>query len=343
MKGLLLLTSMVLTAIMVAGCGSSGATATTKPTIKFYDGGWESQWLEIAIAKFVIEKGYGYPTEVTEMTNEIVYASLEKGEVDVDIEEWPQNVPDTYAKMIKGGYLEEMGYILEGGPQFFCIPKWVAEQYNIKTIFDMKDHWKLFEDPENPNKGLFINSILGWDCTTINEVKLKAYGLDKYYNSIAPGSAGAETAAMAGPMKKHQPVFGYYWAPTALMGMYDWYILEEPAYDPAVWEKINAVKNDNPIPAIEKACAYPDNPLPLCIQPNLRNKAPDVVEMFSHMTIGLDRCNSVLAWADENGVKDWEKSAVYFLRQYDSHWKTWVTPDAYTKIKAALDAYGPVP
>lgn len=339
-KGIALCTALLM--FLLPAC-AGGTQAQAKPTITFYDGGWESQWLEIAIAQFVIEKGYGYPTKSIEMTTEIYQPAMLNGDADVDIEEWPQNVHEWYENGIKSGKIEAVSTILEGGPQFFIIPKWVAEQYKIKTVFDMKDHWELFEDPEDPSKGLFINGIIGWDCTTINEVKLKAYGLDKYYNSIAPGSSGAETAAMAGPQKKHKPVFGYYWAPTALMGMYDWYILEEPAYDPAVWEKLNAVKNDNPIPVLEKACIYPDNPLPNVINSGLRKKAPDVVTFLEKYTVGLDRCNKVLSWVDENGVKNWEKGAVYFLRQYDSHWKTWVTPDAYTKIKAALDAYGPVP
>jgi glycine betaine/proline transport system substrate-binding protein len=207
----------------------------------------------------------------------------------------------------------------------------------------MKDHWDLFKDPEDPTKGIFINAIIGWSNATLNEAMLKAYGLDKYYNIMTPGSPGAETAALAGPQKKKQPVFGYYWAPTALMGMYEWHILEEPANDPAVWAKVTAAALETNIPTIEKACAYPDNPLPIVINTGLRKKAPDVVAMFEKMTIGLDRCNKVLSWVDENGVKDWDKAAVYFFRQYDSHWKTWVTPDAYTKIKAAVDAYGPVP
>lgn len=325
---------------MTAACGN--AAPAKKPTIHFYDGGWDSQWTELAIAKLIIEKGYGYPTDATEMTNEILYPAIEKGEIDVDIEEWPQNIPDTYAKMIKGGYLEEMGYILEGGPQFFIIPKWVSEQYGIKTVFDMKDHWDLFKDPEDPSKGLFINSMLGWDCTIINELKLEAYGLSKYYNSIA-SSTGAQTAAMVAAQKKHQPVFGYFWAPSALVGQYDWYILEEPKFSQAVWDKLSLAKTDNSLRPLTQACEYPNQPLPLCIQPKLRQKAPDVVEMFSHMTIGLDRMNKTLAWADENQITNHEKTAVYFLRQYDSLWKTWVTPDAYNKIKAFLDAYGPVP
>ncbi|MFH1639568.1 MAG: glycine betaine ABC transporter substrate-binding protein [Chloroflexota bacterium] len=339
-KYLRLFMALFLIATLVSGCTSA---KKEKPVITFYEGGWESQWLEIAIAQFIIEKGYDYPTESIMMSNEILFAAVEKGEVDVDIEEWPQNVPEWYNRMIDEGYYEEMGYILEGGPQFFCIPKWVAEQYNIKTVYDMKDHWELFKDPEDSSKGLFINSLISWGCTNINEIKLEAYGLSEYYNIITPGSSGAWVAAMAGPQKKNQPVFGYYYSPTPLMGMYDWYILEEPEHDPALWDKINAALDDPSLRPVDDACNYPDQPLPLCVHTNLREKAPDVVDMFDNMTIGLDRCSQTLAWVEENEVKNWEVGAVYFLREFDSHWKTWVPNDVYQKIKKAVDDYGSIP
>ncbi len=330
----------VLVAVMAAGCG--GAAEAEKTTIRFYDGGWDSQWTEIAIARFIIEKGYGYPTRSVEMTNEIFYAAVEKGEVDVQLEAWPQNTPDQYSRMIEEGYMEEVGDILEGGPQFFMVPRWVSEQYNIKTVFDLKDNWELFKDPEDPSKGLFLNSVIGWDCTAINELKLEGYGLSGRFNSIS-SATGPLVAAFSAAQKKKQPVVGYYWAPSALVGQYDWYILEEPDFDQAVWNTINKAKTDNSLRPLTQACAYPNQPLPNCVHTSLRGKAPDVVEMLGHMSIGLERINKVLAWAENNQVTNHEKTAVYFLREYDSLWKGWVTADAYAKVKAAVDNYGPVP
>ena len=214
-KGFLLCGAISMLALTAC---AGGTPVQAKPTVNFYDGGWESLWLENAIAQFIIEKGYGYSTKSIEMTNEVYQASMLSGDADVVMEAWTQNTPEWFEAGTKSGKIEALSNILEGGPQFFMIPKWVAEQYNIKTIFDMKDKWELFKDPADPTKGLFINAIIGWSNATLNEAMLKAYGLDKYYNIMTPGSSGAETAALAGPQKKHQPVFGYYWAPTALMG-----------------------------------------------------------------------------------------------------------------------------
>ena len=206
----------------------------------------------------------------------------------------------------------------------------------------MKDHWELVKDVEDPDKGAFINCIIGWQCAAINEVKLEAYGLLDYYNIISPGSSGAMEAALAGPQKKQQPVFGYYWAPTALMGAYDWHILEEPRYDKATWDKVIAAKDDPSLRPLGEACAYETLPVDKGIHPSLREMAPDVVLMLSKMNVGLQPINVTAAWAKENEVQEWEKAGVWYLRTYEDRWKTWVTTDAYTKIKKALDEYGPI-
>jgi glycine betaine/proline transport system substrate-binding protein len=323
-----------MTVTLVVSCGP--AEEEEKPTIKFGDTQFESLWILNAISKFVIEKGYGYPVETIEMTTPIAQVSLAQGDIHVWIELWQQNWLDNYNEETAKGNIENLGMIYEGGPQFFTIPKWMAEQYNIKTIFDMKDHWELVKDPEDPDKGAFINCIIGWQCAAINDVKLEAYGLTDYYNVISPGSSGAMEAALAGPQKKGDPVFGYYWAPTALMGTYDWYILEEPEYDAAIWDKITAAKDDPSLRPLDEACAYETLPVDTGINPSLHDIAPDVVTMLDKMTVGLQPINVTAAWSTANEVQDWEEAAIYYLKTYEDSWKTWVTDDAYKKIKDAL-------
>ena len=231
----------------------------------------------------------------------------------------------------------------ESGPQFWIIPQWVHEEYNINTVEDIKEHWELFKDPEDPTKGAFINSMMGWKCTEINDVKFEAYGLLDYYNIITPGTSGAEDAAITGPAMKHEPVFAYYWAPTALMGMYDWYILEEPEYDEAVWAKVIAATDDGSLRPIDEACAYEAVPIDKGLWTGLKDEAPDVRTMLMKMVVGLDQLNRTCAWCVENEIQDYEPAAVWYLREFESRWKAWVTDDAYNKVKDALDEYGSIP
>ncbi len=331
---LLLFTALVLMTAFVTGCADK--QVNEKPTIKIIDTQFESLWINNAIAKIIIEKGYNYPVEIIQMTSPVYMLSLPKGDVHLHMEMWQQNTIDWYNKQIAAGTIENLGMTYEGGPQFFIIPKWMAEEYNIKTIFDMKNYWELVKDPEDSTKGIFFNSIIGWQCTVINEIKLEAYGLTDYYNIVSPGSSGAMDASLIGPQKQHRPVFGYYWSPTSLMGAYDWYVLEEPEYDPAVWETIEAAVADKTLRPLSEACAYDNLPVEKGVWSGLRNMAPDVVAMLEKMVVGLDPLNVTAAWTVENEIQDYDQSAIYYLKNYEGRWKTWVTDDAYNKIKDAL-------
>ena len=306
-----------------------------KPLIRAYDGQWQSIRVNNAIVEFIIEQGYGYPVESVEMTSQEMQAAMETGEINLNMEMWQQSRLDWYTEQLEKGNIINLGMSYEAGPQFFIIPKWVAEQHHIETVFDMEQHWRLFKDPRNISKGIFYNCIIGWRCDEINQVKLEAYGLTRYYNIFSPGSPAAMEAAFEGARMNHQPVFGYFWAPTALMGKYDWYILKEPPYTDQCWQKITAAINDRNLRPIDEACAYENLPVEKVIHKSLLKNARDVVEMLKKMVVGLEPLNKTLAWAKEND-RGWDDAFLYYLKNYENRWKGWVTPQAYRRIDRAL-------
>jgi glycine betaine/proline transport system substrate-binding protein len=327
----LLILALLTLALPVAGCSDQ------KPVIKLHDSEFKSIQLNNAIAGFIIENGYGYPVETVVMTPQLIQKSLETGEVDLLLEGWQQNYLDWYDEQIEKGNIVNLGMIYEGGPQFFIIPLWVAEQYNIRTVFDMAEHWELFKDPEDSSKGVFYSCVIGWNCAEINSVKMEAYGLTRYYNIVSPGTADAMDAAMARPQQRHQPVFGYYWAPTALMGAHDWYILEEPPYNGETWANIATAREDESLRPIDEACAYETLPVDILAASGLLGKAPDIVEMLKRMNVGLEPINDILAWADENEIESWEQAAIHYLLNYQDRWQNWVTPEARDKVMRAIE------
>ena len=322
---------------------ASACVGREKPTIRLADTEWESLWVNNAIAEFVIESAYGYSIETEKMTSTTFQDWLPKGLVDVQMEGWEQNSIDWYNEEISKGTIENLGVTYEGGPQFFIISYWMHEQHGIDTVFDMKDHWELFRDPDDPTKGVFINCIIGWVCAEVNVVKLEAYGLPDYYNIITPGTAQALEAALAGPQERGEPVFGYYWAPSALIGLYNWYVLEEPPYSDAVWEKVTAARDNKSLRPIDEACAYPSIPINKLAWSGLKDKAPDVYELLKGMNVGLEPLNQTLAWAEANGIEDYSKAAIYYLQNFENRWSTWMPQDKVRKVKEALAEVDDIP
>ena len=326
--------TLILIASLMAACGPKAPDE--KPTIKFADSSFESEWINNAIAQYILEEGYGYPTEAIIVTTPIAQVSLPAGDIDVWMEMWQQNFQENYDEMIAAGSIENVGDAYEGGPQFYVIPQYTADELGIKTIYDMKDKWEHFKNPENPDKGAFYNCTIGWQCEVLNAIKMEAYGITDTYDVVSPGSGGAMIAVLSAAQKKKEHIFGYYWSPTALMGMYDWYVLEEPPFDPAVWDKVAAAQEDEALRPIDEACAYENLPVDIGIYPPLRDTAPDAVAMLEKYTAGVQPINVTAAWSQENDVQDYKLAAVFYLRNYEDLWKTWVTDDAYDKIKAAL-------
>ena len=134
--------------------------------------------------------------------------ALPAGNIDVNLEGWQQNISEWYEEEIAAGTILNLGVIYEASSQVFVIPSRVAQEYNIRTVPDTKDHWELFTDSQDPSKGAFYNCIAGWECAKIDKVKLDVYGLSEYYNAVSPGSSAALDAALAEPQKARRPVFG---------------------------------------------------------------------------------------------------------------------------------------
>jgi glycine betaine/proline transport system substrate-binding protein len=329
----------VMLLVVVAGC-SEEEVVVPKATIVFSDQQFESIWINNAIAKFIIEKGYGNPVETIEMSTPIMQASLSSGDIDVNLELWQQNIIDWYNEGIAAGDFENGGETYEGGPQFFAVPTYFAEEHNIVTIEDMKkpEVVAALANPENPSKGAFNNCIIGWQCAEINRAKLQSYGLvPEYYDIISLGASAAMEAALAGPQKKGEPVFGYYWAPTALMGMYKWTIIEEPEYNAECWADVIKGRDDATYTPAE-ACAYETLPIDKGLHKGLKVKAPDIYEMLKKMNVGLQPINETAAWAKSNDIEgEWERAAIYYLDNNADRWHTWVTNEVKLKLIGYLN------
>ncbi len=327
---------LLLLGVLAWGC-AAGDVASPKPVIRLHDSLSESQGINNAIAKFVIENGYGYPVETVEESTPAMQDALPKGTIHVNLEGWQQNIIEWYNSELDKGSIINLGMIYEGGPQFFMIPQWVSETYDIKTVQDMKDQWPLFQDPQDPSKGVFYNCIFGWECAKINQVKLSVYGLDEVYNVVSPASATALTAALENAQKARRPVFGYYWQPSPLAAAYPWYVLEEPTHTEECWSQVIAAADSAGAIPPEAACAYENLPIDKLAHAGLQETAPELVEMLKAMVVGLEPLNKTMAWSAENDVEDREKAAVYFLQNYEERWRSWVTPEAHRKIKDALE------
>ena len=324
-----------------------------KEPVKVYTSNWTSVEINTRIPAYILEHGYGYPVEYIPGTTTTMIATFPQGEMDVNMELWRQNILDWYEEHTSAGTIIDLagtaeslpngsyGQILEQSAQGFYVPQYVVDENpGLQSVSDLPDYWELFEDPEDPGKGVMINCILGWKCQRLNRAKWHAYGLFDTYNVAEPGSAGALDAAIKGAYTAGDPVLAYYWEPTTIVNELDLYRLEEPEWTQACQDTLNEATAEGvqaPFDTATEACAYQVWDVHTAVHKNLHERAPEVTEFLANVFIGALNVGDLEIWKDENDA-EWRDVAVYYLQNYRDTWTSWITDDNAAEIIANVDA-----
>jgi glycine betaine/proline transport system substrate-binding protein len=303
---------------------------------------WNSANVHTGIVQFILEHGYGCEVETTRGSTTPIMAAHYDSQLDVVTELWYDNIVTQYDAVEAAGVIRNIGINTPDSQQAFYVDRNTAEKYNIKSVLDMNNPEiaALFSDPENPDMGRMVSCIGGWTCYTINHVKQRVYGLDKFYTNFDPGSSGALAAEIAGAFAKDRPIFTYYWAPTALMGKVDLVRLVEPPYDAACWGAMMDVVEDikaNGKDVYKPTCAteYKDMSLDKSVLTAWADTHPEETAFLEAYSIPTATVNKLLAFYEGEADGDMELLAMEYL-QNNSEWKSWVSAEVAAKVSGAL-------
>jgi len=259
----------------------------------------------------------------------------EKGEPDVAPEGWVDLLPDVVNRGLKEGRLVEASLALsEGGVQGWWIPKFLADANpHIKTISDALKHPQLFPAPEDPTKGAVHNGPQGWGGTRVTAQLFKAYGAEKAgFTLIDTGSSAGLDGSLAKAYERKKGWVGYYWAPTALLGKYEMVKLGHGVpYNEAEWKRCNTV-GDCPDP---KPNDWPKDKVQTIVTAQFAKRAGPAMDYLKARSWSNETVNKLLAWMTDNQATG-EGGAKHFLKNNESVWTKWVSPDVAAKVKTGL-------
>jgi len=317
-------------------------------TIHFYDGGWENIKINNAIAMYVIENGYHFPvksieTRVPEMQNLLV-----KGELDVNMEMWRVLMNEWVSEQLESGTIFDLGPTYEAGSQGFYVPTYVIEGEpereiepmapNLRSVKDLITYQKVFSNPENSNKGIWLNCMQGWACREINLIKMATYGIDNHFNAVEPSNEREWNEWITNAYEKGEPIVTYYWDPSPLLGTLKMTKLEEPPHTEDCWNEIEKVLSNFSFgDSSEKACAYQTVSIHKFVSSRLQEKAPEVFKFLKTMFVGTATIRELGGYMKQNQASP-EATALFFLRNYEDQWKNWVSEETYQDIKESLQA-----
>jgi len=311
--------------------------------VRFAGNDWASHQFHVAVASHILAKGYGCKVSTIPGTSQPLLNALAKGDVDILMELWKENNVEIWSKMEKSGRaIETKGVSIQGAIQAWWVPRYLVEgdakrgikpqAPGLRRVSDLPKYKALFRDPEQPSKGRFYNCKLGWNCEKVNSRKLEAYGLLAHYTNFRAGSGAALDAAIASAYKRGRPVVFYYWGPTWVLGKYDLLRLEEPAYDKAVWDKLDKATSGVGL----EACAYPTIRVTIAVNKAFAEAAPRLVRFLDRYRMRDDLVNKALVLMRETRDRTGAKAARDFLRKHPEIWTDWVPAEVAARVKASL-------
>ncbi len=299
-----------------------------KEPIVFSDLNWTSAQVQNRIAQYIVEEGYGYPTDVVFGATLPLLNGLRNGDTHVTMEIWLPNQLEAWTEAVDNGEVEPIGESLgKDWQSAFVIPAYLQEQYpDLDNIEDLKDdqYKELFATAETGGKARLVSCVIGWACEEVNAQQIESYGLSDHVHVINPGDGAAANADLYGAYEKKEPWLGYQWGTNDPPLLLDLVRLEEPAYSDECWET-------------NKACAYEDATILIGINTEINDRAPEVVDMLRKWGFNIDRFKTVAAWQDENKDASHEDAALWWLNGNANIWRSWVTSDAASAIQEALD------
>lgn len=317
---------LLLTAVFIAGCSDDGPKADKKEPIIFGDEGWDSIRFHNSVAGIIIEEGYGYETEELSGSDAALWKGFEKGDIDVHMEAWTEDIREMYDQALDSGKVKELTVNYDDNFQGLYVPTYVIEgdeergiepmAPDLKYIQDLADYSDLFVDPDDPSKGRIIGASPGWTIDEMLENTVIKYGLDEMYNYVSPGSESAINASLIKAHDNGEPWVGYNFEPNWIMEQYD----------------MTALLEKDPEGLIAQVASQD---ITIAAHVDLIERAPDVIEFLENYETTSDMSSEALVYIQEEDASTYD-AAVHFLKKYEDLWTEWVPDDVAEKVKDAI-------
>lgn len=316
---------------------SPGWSEGRSGNIVFADYGWNLCQFHNRLAGFILEKGYQEPVEYLFVEHIAGLVGLDRGDIDIYMDLWPNNCKEWWDEVQAKGTVVQLSVNYDGGTQGWYVPSYVVKGDqergiepmvpDLKSVLDLKEYWEVFRDPEEKDKGRFLNGPGSWVAFGVNNHKLKSYGLEDTFISFSAGSTTGIEVEVAAAYKKGKPILFYFWDPTWLMGKYDFIRLEEPPFDPVLWT-----------PEEGYSCDWVKGTSFIVAHRTFPEKHPDAGAFLSRYSTTLEQNRAALVYIRENETTS-EEAAIWFLKTYPEAWRSWIPsdrPEILERVEEAL-------
>lgn len=327
----------ILAGLLTLTATSSFAAAQSCGKVEIADMNWNSASLMANIDKFILEHGYGCDAELIPGDTMPTSTSMaEKGQPDIAPEMWTNAVKALIDRGVADGRLSIAGKSLsDGGEEGFWVPKYMVDKDpSLATIQGVIKHAKDFPSSEDPSVSAFYGCPAGWGCQITAGNLFKALNLkDAGFELIDPGSSAGLSGSLSRAYEREEAWFGYYWAPTAILGKYE---MVKVDFGTGVDTEhyIKCIAEDSCLNP--KVTMYPPSPVFTVTTADFKKRAPEAYAYTEKRAFTNAQMNALLAWMEDNQA-DGQYAAENFMFNHEDVWSKWVSKDVKANIEKALD------
>jgi glycine betaine/proline transport system substrate-binding protein len=298
----------------------------------------EMTWASAAVAahmeKIILEKAYGCTVDLVPGDTVPTSTSMtERGEPDIAPEMWMISTRAVIERGVREGRLKLAGKIFaDGGEEGWWVPKAFLDKHpELTTLAAVLKRPDLFPDAEEPGMGRFYGCPSGWGCQITNENLFRGYKMKAArFALFDPGSGEGLAGAIAKAVNRGEPIFTYYWAPTALLGKYPMVKLGGMKHEAKNWPCMSKPDCATPAPN-----GFPPSEVLSVTTTKFAAQAPEAFAFIAKVSWPNRIVQKVLAWQDENRA-DAQETAEYFLKNFQSVWHKWVPPELAARVLKGL-------
>lgn len=331
------LTRTLLFSSLLATTSLQTASANECGTVTIADMNWNSATLIANVDKFILQHGFDCDAELVPGDTQPTGASMiSKGQPDIAPEFWSNSMREALDMGVKEGRIQYAGTTLtDGGEEGFWVPEYMVEKDpGLATIQGVLANAKMFKHPEDPSKSGFYSCPAGWNCQISAGNLFTALGMEEAgFEVIDPGSGAGLSGSIAKAYEREEAWFGYYWAPTAVLGKYKMVKVDfGSGIDETMFKECITQET-----CLEpKPTMYPPSVVETVVTESFAKRSPAAMEYFKKREFTNAQMNGLLAWMEDEQA-DGEYAVEHFMKEYKDTWSAWLSPEVAAKVQSAVD------
>jgi glycine betaine/proline transport system substrate-binding protein len=328
---------VVIASLVVAACSStkkqtatstsptSGSPAAALPaagsggTVTLAINPWDGSEADAQVAKDVLEKQLGVTVKLVNIDENAVWAGLDSGQIDANLEVWPSgHANDIKTYITDKKTVVNAGLLGPTGKIGWYIPKYVADAHPEYTSWEGLNNpaaAKYFATAETGSKGQFLlgdPSYVSYDEEIIKNLNLP-------FKVVVGGGEAALITALGTAFRDKSPLIFYFYQPQWANAKYALVAVKLPPITPQCTASAAGQGKDG-----KYNCDYPTDPLLKAVSAQLQTKNPKVFKFLQKMNwTGQDQ-NLVTSYknADKMSAED---AAQKWVDANPTLWKAWLS------------------